>query len=181
MFYKEKYTMKPAAKLHGVVNKAAGNGLRLVIAVVFTLALGAFVNQGFAKPSPDAKHKIFAQALVEATAAKHPELESVGMGTTPPGGEDCVSIADTDAKEVGDKCDAGELAVMKSGKATVEKEADVYDVTVPFRLGGKTIGIIGMDFHRDQPEAGILDKAEAIAKEVEDQVPEKSKLFEAAK
>lgn len=44
------------------------------------------------------------------------------MGILPPqppelGGRDCVSIAvaDTDAKEFGNECDKGELAVMETG------------------------------------------------------------------
>jgi hypothetical protein len=152
------------------------------VATITTFALAAFAGQGLAKPTPsDAKSKIFAQALVEGTVAKHPELEGLGLATVPLDGHDCLTIADTDAKELGDKCDKGELAVMKTGKSTVEKEGDGYDVTVPLHVGGKTIGIIGMDFKLDQQEAGLLDRAKVIAKEVEDQIPSKSKLFEAAK
>jgi hypothetical protein len=125
--------------------------------------------------------KSFAQALVEDMVAKHHELEGLGLATTPPGGRDCITIADTDVKELGDKCDKGELAVMATGKSTVEKEKDGYDVTVPLQVSGKTIGIIGMDFKLDQQEAGLLDLAKVIAKEVEDQIPSKSKLFEPAK
>jgi hypothetical protein len=81
---------------------------------------------------------------------------------------------------MGDKCDKGELAVMKTGKPTVEKEGDGYDVTLPLHVSGKTIGIIGMDFKLDQKESGLVDRANVIAKELEDQIPAKSKLFEAA-
>jgi hypothetical protein len=154
----------------------------ILLAAVPTFALAAFVGQGLAKPtSSHAKSKIFAQALVENTAAKHPELVGLGLATTPPGGHDCVTIADTDAMELGDKCDKGELAVMETGKSTVEKEGDGYDVTVPLHVSGKTIGIIGMDFKLDQQEVGLLERAELIAKEVEDQIPSKSKLFEPSK
>jgi hypothetical protein len=92
-----------------------------------------------------------------------------------------VTIADTDAKELGDKCDKGEVEVMKTGKPTLEKEGDGYDVTLPLHVSGKSIGIIGMDFKLDQEEAGLLDRAKAIAKEMEDQIPSKAKLFEPAK
>jgi hypothetical protein len=154
--------------------------LLLAAASIFTLS--AFAGRGLAKPIPsDAKSKSFAQALVEDTVAKHHELEGLGLATTPPGGRDCITIADTDVKELGDKCDKGELAVMETGKSTVEKEKDAYDVTVPLRVSGKTIGIIGMDFKLDQQEAGLLDRAKVIAQEVEDQIPSKSKLFEPAK
>jgi hypothetical protein len=144
--------------------------------------LAAIAGRVLASPtSPSAKGRIFAQALVEDTVAKHPELAGLGLATTPPGGHDCVTIADTDAKELGDKCDKGEIGVMKTGKPTVEKEGDGYDVTLPLHVSGKTIGIIGMDFKLDQQEAGLLDRANVIGKEVENQIPAKSKLFEAAK
>jgi hypothetical protein len=154
----------------------------VLLAAIPTFILAAFVGQGIAKPVPsDAKSRIFAQALVEDIAAKHPELEGLGLATIPPNGHACVTIADTDAKELGDKCDKGELAVMRTGKSTVEKEGDGYDVTVPLEVSGKTIGIIGMDFKLDQKEAGLSDRAKVIAKEVEARIHSKSSLFEAAK
>ena len=154
----------------------------LLLAAVSIFTVSAFAGRGLAKPIPsDAKGRSFAQALVEDMVAKHHELEGLGLATTPPGGGDCVTIADTDAKELGDTCDKGELAVMATGKSTVEKEKDGYDVVVPLHVNGKTIGIIGMDFKLDQQEAGLLDRAKVIAKEVEEQIPSKSKLFESAK
>jgi hypothetical protein len=159
----------------------ADYGWRALLTATYTFTLAVFIVHGLAKPTASAaKGKIFAQAVVERTVAKHPELEGLGLATVPPNGQDCVTIADTDAKELGDKCDKGELAVMNTGKSTVEKEGDGYDVTVPLHVGGKTIGIIGMDFKLDQQEAGLLDRAKVIAKEVEEQIPTKSKLFEAA-
>jgi uncharacterized protein YebE (UPF0316 family) len=44
-----------------------------------------------------------------------------------------------------------------------------------------TIGIIAMDFKLDEQEAGLLDRANIIAKEMEAQIPETSKLFEPAR
>jgi hypothetical protein len=154
--------------------------LSLVAVSAFILAVLA--SQGQAHPAASgAKRRIYAQVLVESTVAKHAELAGLELATTPPDGHDCTTIAATDVKEMGDKCDQGELAVMKTGKPTVEKESDGYDVTLPLHASGKTIGIIGMDFKLDQKEAGLVDRAKAIAKEMEDQIPAKSKLFEAAK
>ena len=155
----------------------------LLLLALSVFSLAALVTRALANPTGSAanKERIFAQALVEDTLAKHPGLSGLGLATTPKDGRDCVTIADTDAKELGDKCDKGELGVMTSGKPTVEKEGDGYDVTLPLHVSGKTIGIIGMDFKLDQPEAGLLDRAKAIAKEMEDQIPSKSKLFEPAK
>jgi hypothetical protein len=144
-------------------------------------ALAAYAQELTSPTASNTKGKTFAQALVENTLSKHPGLAGVGLATTEAPGKDCVTIADTDPKELGDKCDKGELAVMKSGKSTVEKETDGYDVTMPFHVGGKTIGIIAMDFKLDEKEAGLLDRAKVIAKELEAQIPEKSKLFEPAR
>jgi hypothetical protein len=144
-------------------------------------ALTAYAQELTSPAKPNTKSRTFAQALVENTLSKHPGLAGVGLATSQAQGNDCVTIADTDAKELGDKCDKGELAVMKTGKSTVEKEGDGYDVTLPLHVGGKTIGIIAMDFKLDEQEAGLLDRAKDIAKELEAQIPEKSKLFEPAR
>jgi hypothetical protein len=144
-------------------------------------ALTAYAQKLTSSTASNTKGKIFAQTLVEKTLSKHPDLAGVGLATAPAQGKGCVTIADTDAKELGEKCDKDELAVMKTGKSTVEKESDAYDVTLPLHAGGVTIGIIAMDFKLNEPEAGILDRAKAIAKEVEAQIPEKSKLFQPAR
>jgi hypothetical protein len=158
--------------------KTMSNSARLLVAAC-VLMLAVFASRGHANPA--AKARIFAQALVESTVAKHPELAGLELATTPPDAHDCITIAATDASEMGDKCDKAELAVMKTGEPTVEKEGDGYDVTLPLHVSGNTIGIIGMDFKLDQKESGLVDRANVIAKEVEDQIPVKSKLFEAAK
>jgi hypothetical protein len=156
--------------------------LVLSLVAVSALMLAALASGGQAKSAAsEGKRRIFAQVLVENAVAKHAELAGSELGTTPPNGHDCITIAATDVKEMGDKCDKGELAVMKTGKSTVEKESDGYDVTLPLHVNGKTVGIIGMDFKLDQKEASLVDRAKAIAKEMEDQIPAKSKLFEAAK
>jgi len=161
--------------------KTISNSARL-LAAACVLILAVFASRGQANPAASkAKGRIFAQALVEETVSKHPELVGLELATIPPHGHDCITIAATDAKEMGDKCSSAEVGIIKTGNPTVEKEGDGYDVTLPLHVSGKTIGIIGMDFKLDQQESGLVDRAKIIAKEVEDQIPAKSKLFEAAK
>jgi hypothetical protein len=153
-----------------------------LLAVGCVLMFAVFATRGQAKPAAStAKGRLFAQALVEETVSKHPELVGLELATTPPHGHNCITIAATDVKEMGDKCDSTELGIIKTGNPTVEKENDGYDVTLPLHVTGKIIGIIGMDFKLDQQESGLVDRAKIIAKEVEDQIPAKSKLFEASK
>ena len=153
-----------------------------LLMAVCVLMFTVFASRGQAKPAAStAKGRLFAQTLVEETVSKHPELIGLELATTPPHGHDCITIAATDAKEMGDKCDSAELGIIKTGNPTIEKENDGYDVTLPLHVSGKTIGIIGMDFKLDQQESGLVDRAKIIAKEVEDQIPAKSKLFEESK
>jgi hypothetical protein len=143
--------------------------------------ISAYAQQAISSTSSNTKGKTVAQTLVENTLAKHPALVGVGLATTPVSGKSCMTIADTDKKELGEKCDKSDLAVIKTGKATVEKESDGFDVTLPLHVAGETIGIIAMDFKLTEKEAGLLDRAQIIAKEMEEQIPDKSKLFEPAR
>ncbi|HEV2182589.1 MAG TPA: hypothetical protein VGR39_02805, partial [Candidatus Acidoferrales bacterium] len=49
--------------------------------------------------------KSFAQKLVEATQAKHPEVDEVGISTDTRRG--CYGIASTDKSDIGEKCENG--------------------------------------------------------------------------
>jgi hypothetical protein len=161
-------------------SKAIINSARF--SVVCVLMLSVYASPAHTKPTAAAGEGIiFAQTLVEGTVAKHSELLGLELAMIPPHGHDCITIAATDLKEMGEKCDKDDLGIMKTGTPTVEKEGDGYDVTLPLRVGGKIIGSIGLDFKLDQQESGLIDRAKIIAKELEDQIPEKSKLFEAAK
>ncbi len=145
------------------------------------LLLSAYARPLSGSTVSNTKDKIFAQVLVEDTLSKHSALIGVGLATTQAEDSGCVTIADTDATELGEKCDRGEIAVMRNDSPSIEKESDGYDVTVPLHVGGKTIGIVAMDFKLSEQEAGLLDRAKAIARELEAQIPEKAKLFDLAK
>ncbi len=141
---------------------------------------GVLGDRAPGSPRANAQSKSFAQDLVEITVANHPELVGLELATTPKKGQDCITIAATDIEEIGEKCDRGDLDVMRTGISTIEKEADGYDVTAPLKVGEKIIGIIGMDFKLDQKESSLLDQAAVIAREIEGRISSKSKLFQLA-
>ena len=131
--------------------------------------------------------KIFAQKVVEETVAAHPELAGLEIATTPPNKTKCVTIAATEQKEIGGKCDKDEFTAMKTNQPFVEKEKEhgneVYDVTVPIHdAGGKTIGTAGMDFKPkpQQEQTTVVNQAQEIAKELESKIQSKERLFEPA-
>jgi len=132
-------------------------------------------------------NKALAQQLVEEAMAKHPQVSGVELSSTLPG-KSCVTIASTDAKDLGEKCDEDEFAAMKTNKPFVEKEKEegkeIYDITMPLHdAAGKLIGTVGLDFKPGpiQQEPEVVALAKQVVREMESQVPTKDKLFEPAK
>lgn len=123
--------------------------------------------------------KSFAQKLVEATQAKHPEVDEVGISTDTRRG--CYGIASTDKSDIGEKCEKDDSEPMRTGKPFVEKEKDGFDVSLPLHDStGKIIGAVGFGFKvaPGQTEASVTEQAQKIAAEMEAQIPSKAKLFE---
>src|SRR5207245_10279653 len=60
-----------------------------------------------------------AQHLVDLTAQRHPEITGLELSVNH-GQEGCVTIAATQAKDLGEKCDDDEAAALKTLKPFVE-------------------------------------------------------------
>src|SRR5215475_8368413 len=156
------------------------NGLRIFCMLSFLFCATLLTAQTSHTPP-----KIFAQKLVIETLAAHPELTGVEIAATPPGKAQCVTIASTEVKGIGEKCDKDEFTAMKTDKPFVEKEKEngkeVYDVTIPVHdANGKIIATAGIDFKPEpnQSEAQVTERSHQIAKEIESKVKSKAKLFE---
>lgn len=146
----------------------------ILLMMMFTCMLPVLASAQKAAP----KAKSLAQKLVEATQAKHPELDEVGIYTNTARG--CSGIASTDKSDIGEKCEKDALAAMQTGKPFVEKEKDGYDVSVPLHDStGKIIGTLGIGFKpaAGQTEASLTAQAQKVAAEMEAQIPSKAKLL----
>lgn len=131
--------------------------------------------------------RIFAQKLVEDTLAAHPELAGLELAGAHPHKKQCVTIAASENKGIGEKCDKDELTARKINKPFVEKEVEdgkqVYDVTIPIHdLNGKIIATAGITFKPapGQLAAEVEKGAQQIAKELEAKLGSQEKLFEPA-
>ncbi len=128
------------------------------------------------------QNKILAQQLVDAAVKMHHQLSGLELSATPPGKQACVTIAATEAKDLGEKCDEDEFTALRTRKPFVEKEADGYDITLPLHdASGILIGTLGMDFKPEPGQQGskVVAQAQQIASEIEKQIPSKAKLLEA--
>ena len=147
----------------------------LLVAAI-ALPLLAAPKKSSAKSAPA---EIFAHTLAKNTLAKHPDITGVEISAEVDGA--CKTIASTDVKEIGEKCDTDEIRPLRSGKEYVEHEKDGFDVSVPLRDSkGNVVAVVGMDIKPvpGQTKAQVLKLARHIAEEMQSQVPEKGKLFE---
>jgi len=146
-----------------------------VLAILGLLATGSLAS----KRAPESKPKIFAQRLVEEVLAKHSNITSAELAVRSP--EGCSTIASSDPKDVGEKCDQDEVDPLRTGEPFVERESDGFDVTMPLHdTSGQIIGTIGLDFKAEpgQQRSSVVQKAKKILQEVEPQIPSKAKLLE---
>jgi hypothetical protein len=125
---------------------------------------------------------IFAQKVVQEVAAAHPEITGLELAATKPG-NGCRTIAATEAKEIGEKCDKDEWTARNTNRPFVEQERTEFDVTLPLHdSAGKTIATAGMDFKlkAGRTKETVLREALQIGAELERRLTSESELFRPA-
>jgi hypothetical protein len=129
--------------------------------------------------------EILAQKLVDRITAAHPELNIIGLHSTPPNGSQSVIVACSNKSKVGKKSDPDDLEVMQSGKPTVEEKKDrqIFDLGFPLLdRNGTTIGVLVLEvkFSYEKTSEGAMNRGKQIQSELQKQIPSKAKLFEPA-
>jgi hypothetical protein len=125
-----------------------------------------------------------AEQLVGEFVRAHKELAAVELAVVSAG--ICRTIAATDPKDVGARCDADEKGPMRTGDPFVESptEADpVYDITQALHdTRGRLIGAVGMDIRPadGQDSVAVLMVARALLSDLEASIPSKQRLFQPA-
>jgi len=159
--------------------------IRLSKIMLFASSLIVFVVTCRGQTATTSASAIYAQQVVSETLAAHPELVGFEVAGIPPGETQCVTIASSEPKGIGEKCDKDEFGAMRTNKPFVEKEKEngreVYDVTVPIHdVDGRIIATAGLDF---KPEPGqnatqVRERSQKIAREVESKIKSKEMLFQ---
>lgn len=143
--------------------------------VVFAAILGMFAIPSIT--AGQSRGNYLAQKLVDDAHAKHPEATEIGIAII--GSNGCSTIASTDKKDVGEKCEAGDSEPIRTGKPHVEKEGKTFDVTLPLRdMSAKIIGSVGLELapKPGEAEAEMVKRAQDIEKEMEQAIPSKASL-----
>jgi sensor histidine kinase regulating citrate/malate metabolism len=153
-----------------------------LLTVASLMAVAPSLACAQAKEPAEQTAKIFAQTLVEAAQARHPEADEIGILATTDKG--CRGIASTDKSDIGEECEAEDIQPMKTGRTSVEKEGSGFDVSVLLHdTTGKTIGVLAVGFKGapGRTEATVTEIAKKMEAEMAAQIPVKEKLFEPAK
>ncbi|GAB3627651.1 ferric siderophore receptor [Pandoraea terrae] len=128
----------------------------------------------------------FAQNLVDATVAQHPELLELDLHVMPPGAQRSVIIAAKSGKRIGNATDPDDLGVFKTGQPFVEINR-VGDQNVEAHLPlldarGTIIGTVEFTFPYPSgsglDETALIKRAKAIRDDMSRQIAQKPNLFE---
>lgn len=149
-------------------------GLALVPGVIRSA-----VAQTDTTPRPHPHPRIRAQALVERALASHHEITGIDLAAFSE--PSCSTIASSDAQELGEPCEAEELAPIRSGKPHVEEEKDGVDITVPlYSAAGELVGTISLEFKPGSGESTpqLVERARAVARELRTLIASRATLFD---
>ncbi|HEY7235683.1 MAG TPA: PDC sensor domain-containing protein [Gemmatimonadaceae bacterium] len=127
------------------------------------------------------RNEIYAQRILRELVRRHHDEVSAMELALATGGR-CVTIAATDPKDIGEKCDADELGPIRTGAPTIEAptSADpVFDITQALHdKSGRLIGALGTDVipTANGDRAVALARAEALRRELEALIPSAAAL-----
>jgi hypothetical protein len=156
--------------------------MKIAVAFLLTVFLVASAAGGAVAQTTPAP---YAQKLVDAALARHPEVVIIAMHVSPPHQKDYPIIA-SNIGRIGKKADEDDMRVIDTGKSNLEinKAGNHFEVElVLLDQSGKTIGAAGIVFNYKPGDDKA--KSEKIANQIRDewkaQIPNKDSLFEPAK
>jgi hypothetical protein len=122
-----------------------------------------------------------AQALVDKTMARHPELLVLGMHVTLPGGRGNVMLG-SNIGRIGKKADVDDMRVVNTGKSNYEvsENGKRYEVELVLEdASGRNIGALGTVFRYASPKdkAALNVAARKIRDEMAREIPTASALL----
>jgi DNA-binding beta-propeller fold protein YncE len=136
-----------------------------------------------AQPANIAISAPYAQNLIVATKAAHPELQKLGLHVIPPGRGDYFIIANAIPGKIGKQSSAADVSVITSQKPSVKKveKGEFFDLGLPISdAAGRPIGMCVMEipFASARDESEALAKAGAVRDELRQKISSHAQLFE---
>ena len=133
--------------------------------------------------NPSFAANTYAQALVDSTMRKHPELLVFAIHATPPHGKTNVIIG-SNIGRIGKPADEDDLRVIEKGTTNLEvaEAGNRFEVEAPLNdAKGHRIGALGMVFayKAGDDKAALNARADAIRDALAKEIPTSAALFKA--
>jgi hypothetical protein len=158
-----------------------GVGASRIAGTLPLLILTSLVFNRAAAGQPQPRQEILAQRIVRELVDRHrDEVAAMEIALLSTAG--CATIAATDPKDIGERCDADELGPIRTGTPNIEAptaDDPVFDITQALHdKSGRLVGAVGMDI---KPPAGgereiALARAKALLAELEALIPSAAEL-----
>jgi hypothetical protein len=122
----------------------------------------------------------YAQTLLRDALRRHPKIKQAEIAAM--SGNGCVTVAASDAGDIGDKCDGKERNVMQSGEPDIEDPSMVDPVYIISEAlhdaSGAVVGIIITDVmpERGRGRDAALARARALRRDIESRIQSAAQL-----
>lgn len=114
-----------------------------------------------------------AQEVVDAVAARHPNLTRLTLHAVPEGSSQLTQVASTMPERRGKPSDPEDMAAMQTGEVVVLDEPGAIDVTVPILVEDGSPGAIAgvtLNASASADREGLVARARSIAVELENEI-----------
>lgn len=150
--------------------KLLRGGLPLLIAMTLAVATAG------AMQTPEKTPHSFAQKLVTSAQGRYADATEIGIEF--PTANGCTTIASTDKGDVGETCESDDIKPLKTGRPSVAKESDGYDVAVLLHdATGHRVGVLGVEMKlAGHTRASALAEARKIEREMAAQISSRASL-----
>jgi hypothetical protein len=152
------------------------------IAILTGIFLLLFTSNVERIHAQETRAKNYAQALIDRTLSRHPEVATLAMHVTPPNSTDNVIIASNFGR-IGKQADDDDSAVIKTGqpKSEVGKNGDRFSVELPLQdVSGDTVGALAVAFpyKPGNDKAKFVRQAEQVRDELRRRITNAGNLVE---
>jgi hypothetical protein len=130
---------------------------------------------------PNYSENTYAQALVDKTLAKHPDIQVLALHVTLPGSKTNVILA-SNIGRIGKVADSDDMSVVNTGKPdmAVNAEGSRFETELPLHdHSGKQIGAVSIvyGYAKGNDKSALASKANVIAGELSSNISSAAALF----
>lgn len=130
------------------------------------------MDPSFTRPAP------YAQKLVDQALKQHPEVLLMAIHAQPPGHPNL--IVASNFGRIGKRGDEDDLRCIRTGNSNLEVNGPHFEDELALKdRAGRTVGALGVVFNykAGEDKRSLIRTADAIGREMQQQIPDAARLF----